>query len=240
VEAAARLSHQIGGFDDLFLPSFCFDKKLNRMASIINPIQNISYNISDVPPELWAHIATFASRASLARLCSASHEFYSKFSPLLYGDIIDPPLTAAQSSSLLETLSNVETSSFRQPHVAAKIQQLSLTDRGGLVDRNVDTIKARVRAATDSLRNMYRPIPGAESVNGSVLRVLHWQLAAGMDELGVILGTRGHFPNLKELVVSTTGTNNNFNVRLSFILPIECSLIPSSFKSEGSKYWELR
>jgi hypothetical protein len=208
------------GSTTFFCP-FRFDKKLNRMASNINTIQNVSYNVSDVPPELWAHIATFASRASLARLCSASHEFYSKFSPLLYGDIIYPPLTASQSSSLMETISNAETPPFRQPHVAAKIQQLSVTDRGA--GRSVDTIEARAKAATDSLRNMYRPIPGAESTSGSVLRVLHWDLEAGMDELGVILGARRHFPNLKELVVSTMGTNNNFNVRLSLILPIECS-----------------
>jgi hypothetical protein len=46
---------------------------------------------------------------------------------------------------------------------------------------------------------------------GSALRTLHWSLATGVDELGKILGK---FRHLKELIVSTDGTNNNFNVGL--------------------------
>ncbi|KAJ7655684.1 hypothetical protein DFH06DRAFT_1200719 [Mycena polygramma] len=168
----------------------------------------VTYNVSEIPPELWATIASFATRHSLARLCSASHEFYSKFSPLLYGRIIDPPLTAAQSLALVRTLSEARTP-FGQPHPAERIQQLSLTD--GRARRDWASIKERRKATTDSLRNMYRLIPGNESMSGSLLRVLHWDLAAGMNELGAILGAPGHFPNLKELRVSTSGENNNFN-----------------------------
>ncbi|KAJ7032769.1 hypothetical protein C8F04DRAFT_646078 [Mycena alexandri] len=53
--------------------------------------------------------------------------------------------------------------------------------------------------------------PNGLVMNGSVLRVLHWDLPAGLDDLGRIMGVPGRFPNLRELAVSTTGTNNNFN-----------------------------
>ncbi|KAJ7753140.1 hypothetical protein B0H14DRAFT_421564 [Mycena olivaceomarginata] len=172
------------------------------------PIPNVSYDVSAVPPELWGTIATFASRQSLARLSAASHEFYYKLSPLLYGNIVEPPLTAAQSSALIETLGKARTPSGR-PHLAEQVQHLKLTPTG--TGRTPEAIKSRDKPASDVLRNMYRLIPGAESRSGSVLRVLHWNLAAGLDELGTILGAPGHFPNLKELFVSTTGTNNNFN-----------------------------
>ncbi|KAJ7876512.1 hypothetical protein B0H14DRAFT_2714102 [Mycena olivaceomarginata] len=163
------------------------------------PSRNVSYDVSEIPPELWAAIATFASRQCLARLCAASHEFYSKFSPLLYGNIFDPPLTQVKSSALVKTLSETRAPSGR-PHLAEQVQQLKLT-----------SCIADIKAVKNLLQNMRRLIPGAELRSGSVLRVLHWHLAAGLDELGKILGAPGHFPNLKELFVSTTGTNNNFN-----------------------------
>ncbi|KAJ7747719.1 hypothetical protein B0H16DRAFT_1554315 [Mycena metata] len=71
--------------------------------------------------------------------------------------------------------------------------------------------------------------PNGLVLNASVLRVLHWDLAAGLDDLGRIMGVPGRFPNLRELVVSTTGTNNNFNfiqirglemLRLTLILSV--------------------
>ncbi|KAJ7674469.1 hypothetical protein B0H14DRAFT_3067516 [Mycena olivaceomarginata] len=172
------------------------------------PIPSVSYDVSNVLPELWATIATFASRQTLARLSAASREFYYKLSPLLYGNIFEPPLTAVQSSALIETLGKARTPSGR-PHLAEQVQHLKLTPIG--TGRTPEAIKAQNKTASDVLRNMYRLIPGAESRSGSVLRVLHWNLTAGLDELGTILGAPGHFPNLKELFVSTTGTNNNFN-----------------------------
>ncbi|KAJ6521333.1 hypothetical protein B0H19DRAFT_1204009 [Mycena capillaripes] len=160
-------------------------KSSNR--KITSTKRGLSYDASELPPELWAIIATFASRQSLARLCSASHEFYSNFSLCSTATSSIPPLPP-----LNRRLS---------------IQRLGLTG----ASRGLDTIKAQSKAATDALRNMYRLIPGAESTSGAVLRAISWDLAAGLDELGAILGAPGHYPNLKELVVSTSGTNNNFN-----------------------------
>ncbi|KAJ7736929.1 hypothetical protein B0H16DRAFT_1573139 [Mycena metata] len=167
-----------------------------------------TYDVSDVPPELWAHIGTFASRQSLARLCAASQKFHSLFSPLLYGSIIDPPLNSSQSSALITALGSSQTPNRRLWHPAARIQQLSLTDDPG--SRTSAAIKSQRQAVVDFLMNMYTG-PNGLVMNGSVLRVLHWDLAAGLDDLGRIMGVPGRFPNLRELVVSTTGTNNNFN-----------------------------
>jgi hypothetical protein len=146
------------------------------VSSDNKPIPNVSYDVSAVPPELWGTIATFASRQSLARLSAASHEFYYKLSPLLYGNIVEPPLTAAQSSALIETLCKARTPSGR-PHLAEQVQQLKLMPTG--TGHTPEAIKAQNKTASDVLRNMYRLIPGAESRSGSVLRVLHWNLAAG-------------------------------------------------------------
>ncbi|KAJ7125225.1 hypothetical protein C8R44DRAFT_914994 [Mycena epipterygia] len=179
--------------------------------------QYLSYNISDVPPELWAIIAHFASRQSLARLCCVSHDFYSTFSAFLYVNIVDPPLSADQSSRLITTLSELQKSCWKS-HPALSIRQLRLTDRGQL---HKNTTEAQ---NLDSLRNMYRLIPRAECKSGSALRVLHWNLEAGLDDLGHILGVPGHFPNLRELVVSSNGKNNNFNIRGLEVLRIDFSL----------------
>ncbi|KAJ7032759.1 hypothetical protein C8F04DRAFT_1106452, partial [Mycena alexandri] len=171
------------------------------------PQATYTYDVSDVPTELWAHIGTFSSRQSLARLCSASQEFHSRFSPLLYGSIIDPPLNASQSSALITALSSPEAPG--QLHPAARIQRLSLSD-GRFTSRSSKAIKSQRQAVLDLLKNMYTG-PNGLVMNGSVLRALHWDLPAGLDDLGRIMGVPGRFPNLRELAVSTTGTNNNFN-----------------------------
>ncbi|KAF7362343.1 hypothetical protein MVEN_00580900 [Mycena venus] len=155
----------------------------------------------DIPPELCAIIARFASRQSLARLCSVSHRLFSIFSALLYANIVDPLLSNYQSSRLIRTLSTAQT--LTTPHPAILIRHLSLT--GYVSD------KAQVQACTEALRNMYRLVPGAETLRGSALRSLRWNLPAGLDDLGCILGARGHFPNLSELFVTSDGTNKNFN-----------------------------
>ncbi|KAJ7304676.1 hypothetical protein DFH08DRAFT_985661 [Mycena albidolilacea] len=46
------------------------------------------------------------------------------------------------------------------------------------------------------------------------LRSLHWSLAAGVDDLGRILGAPERFPHLRELDASCDGTNKNFNFLL--------------------------
>lgn len=175
---------------------------------------HLSYTISGVPPELWAIIAHFASRQSLARFCCVSHDFQSTFSVFLYANIIDPPLSADQSSRLITTLSDVQKPCWK-PHPALLIRKLGLT--GG---SSQNTTEAQNH---DSLRNMYRLIPRAECTSGSALRVLHWNLEAGLDDLGQILGVPGHFPHLRELVVSSNGNNNNFNVSLTSA----CTLYPA-------------
>ncbi|KAJ7655368.1 hypothetical protein B0H17DRAFT_1099102 [Mycena rosella] len=60
-------------------------------------------------PELWMIIASFASRQSLARLCSVSHRFHSTFSALLYANVVDPPLTSGQSARLVRTPNDAQT-----------------------------------------------------------------------------------------------------------------------------------
>ncbi|KAJ7188815.1 hypothetical protein C8R46DRAFT_30607 [Mycena filopes] len=167
-----------------------------------------NYDVSEVPPELWAHVSTFASRQSIARLCTTSRYFHSLFSPLLYENIIDPPLDHAKSSALITALSGPQRSNS-QPHPAARIRQLRLTDAGRFPGR--DTIELERAPVIRLLRNMWAGPQGQQLTNGSVLRALHWHLAAGLDDLGRILGVPGRFPNLNELVVSTSGTNNNFN-----------------------------
>ncbi|KAJ6589994.1 hypothetical protein DFH09DRAFT_1359026 [Mycena vulgaris] len=163
--------------------------------------------ISDVPPELWSIIASSLSRQSLAQLCAVSRRFYSMFSRHLYGNIIDPLLTPVQSTHLMKTLSDAQTPDWR-PHSATLIRQLGVTSTCRLWNP-ASTIP--IPAASLGLRNLYALIPPSERARGSLLRVLHWHLEASLDDLGRILGVPGHFPNLKELDVSSTGINKNFN-----------------------------
>ncbi|KAJ7496741.1 hypothetical protein FB451DRAFT_1208649 [Mycena latifolia] len=164
----------------------------------------VSYNTSDVPPELWEIIASFSSRQSVARLCSLSHEFCSTFSVLLYSNLITPPLSPSQSSLLLKTLGDAQTSAWK-PHPATLISRLGLSDGGRFPTSQ--TIKADTSASINGLKNLSALSPTRQSA----LRILHWHLAAGVDELGKILGAPGNFSNIKELVVSANGFNNNFN-----------------------------
>ncbi|KAJ7807853.1 hypothetical protein B0H14DRAFT_3763738 [Mycena olivaceomarginata] len=178
-----------------------------------HPKANLSYNTSDVPLELWTIIARFASRQSLARLCSLSHHFCSAFTPLLYSNTIDPPLTAPQSALLIQTLSSdvercscpicarTHTLVYGTPHpaLATLVRDLGLVGGAGeLVLRE----KPKLLKTLSQLAIAQR------------LRSLRWSLAAGVDDLGRILGTPGRFPHLKELDVSCNGTNNNFNFAL--------------------------
>ncbi|KAJ6590063.1 hypothetical protein DFH09DRAFT_1359079 [Mycena vulgaris] len=168
----------------------------------------LSYYPIDIPPELWALIASFSSRQSVARLCSVSHRFYSTFSELLYVNVVDPPLTVAQSAQLIKSLGDAQTLSWK-PHPATLIRQLGLNDgrRGCFwVEPTADENQTSLNA----LRTMY-PLALGDHIRGSALRVLHWNLQASIDELGKILGAPGKFPNTKELIVSSKGFNSNFN-----------------------------
>ncbi|KAJ6593351.1 hypothetical protein B0H19DRAFT_1224894 [Mycena capillaripes] len=134
-------------------------------------------------------------------------------------------LTASQSARLIETLSDDKTSS--KPHPATLIRDLGLTD--GVDAQAFKETKSLIKA----LKNLESTSLG--------LRVLHWSLAAGVDELGKILGAPGKFPQLKELFVSCDGSNNNFNVSLSITihasrpLNIHHNTYYSGYNDTGSK-----
>jgi hypothetical protein len=104
-----------------------------------------------------------------------------------------------------------------------------LTDGGRT---NKATFKAQTKAATDSLKNLYLLISESEP-RGSSLRVLHWNMAAGLNELGQIIGAPGNFPNLRELAVSSDpDTNSNFDVSVIYTRQITLN-IPSLSQSVG-------
>ncbi|KAJ7701990.1 hypothetical protein B0H16DRAFT_1554394 [Mycena metata] len=145
----------------------------------------VSDQTSKVSAEIWALIASYASRQSVARLCAVSRTFHSTLSAPLYTDVLHPPLTATQSSRLIRTL---RTETAIQPHPATFIRELGL------------------KASKNVHKNLFRFIP-----SGSPLRVLHWNMNAGLDELGQLLGKPDQFPNLRELCVSSSGMNKNFN-----------------------------
>ncbi|KAJ7503072.1 hypothetical protein B0H11DRAFT_1987691 [Mycena galericulata] len=182
--------------------------KSSSQKSSNRVIPALSSKLLDIPPELWDIVGGFASRQSVARLCSVSHDFYATFAALLYSNTIDPPLTSAQSSHLIQTLAETPTVSWK-PHPAALIQQLGLTD-GGHFRKLETTNLAKMQSSINALNNICK-LSLADRPNGSALRVLDWRVAAGLDELGKILGAPGQFSNLRELLVTSNGTNNNFN-----------------------------
>ncbi|KAJ6593361.1 hypothetical protein B0H19DRAFT_1365470 [Mycena capillaripes] len=187
-----------------------------------------SRSFLDVPPELCAIVARFASRQSLASLCSVSHHFYSIFSALLYANTVEPPLKSAQSLRLMKTLSDARTLNWK-PHPAILIRQLALTHSD---DNHLNYFKSQAGAPADLLRNTYRLIPAAQRSRGSALRSLHWNLMAGLDELGGILGASGYFPNLRELMVSCNGTTNFSFIQIPGLQVLGLDLSLPSSKSD--------
>ncbi|KAJ7655689.1 hypothetical protein DFH06DRAFT_1132775 [Mycena polygramma] len=178
----------------------------NRDSS---PDLELSYDTTDVPTELWAIIANFASRQTLASLCSVSHRFSITFSALLYANTVDPPLTASQSALLVQTLSDEKTSS--KPHPATMIRHLGLKDGVGS-----QSFKGESESLLTALKNLE-----LSCVPTKGLCVLHWSLAAGV----------GKFPHLKELVVSCDGTNKNFDTKFVHICGLEVLGINANFSS---------
>ncbi|KAJ7284338.1 hypothetical protein C8J57DRAFT_1288153 [Mycena rebaudengoi] len=166
-----------------------------------------SSHISNVPPELWTHIASFCSRQSLSRLCVVSHAFYSVLILELYGTMIEPPLNSLQTSRLFNTLAGDSDPEGRQ-HPGLLIRALSV--KNDLGSKPTD-LKAQSQIASSALKRLYEITVGRDQTAGSALRVLHWDMVAGIDRLGTILGVPGRFPNLKEIFVTTRGTNTNFN-----------------------------
>ncbi|KAJ7104565.1 hypothetical protein C8R43DRAFT_906897, partial [Mycena crocata] len=185
-----------------------------------------------VPIELWSIIASFTSRRTLACLCSVSHLFYSIFSPLLYANIIKPLLNNERSTLIVRTLCDrdAQMSSWK-PQPAFLIQQLAL---GGAEFHKPETAMMAVTA----LKSMYSLRSPVERTRGATLRVLRWNLPAGVDELGKVLGAPEHFPNLRELTVFCDGKNTNFTVRAiggSFADSAN-KFVHSSFKLEALRF----
>lgn len=125
---------------------------------------------------------------------AVSHRFYLVFSAPLYANTVDSPLKPPQSLSLMKTLSDARTLSWKQ-HPALLFRQLALTHSEGSSSSDMKNIKG----PADLLKNTYRLLPGAEGLRGSVLRCLHWYLMVGLDELNKILGAPGDFLNFREL-----------------------------------------
>ncbi|KAJ7697780.1 hypothetical protein B0H16DRAFT_818533, partial [Mycena metata] len=204
------------------VPTIPLTKTLNRGGKrVVSP----SYDVENVPPEIWAIIARLTSRESLARLCSVSLHFCFAFSPLLYANTVNPPITAKQSARLIETLHDATTYSWK-PHPVSLIRSLGLMDGDG-TDKSKDKAKA-----TRALKNLAF---GSPHTRGSVLRALHWSLEAGVNELGSVLGPPGNFPHLRELVVSSKGRNNNFN--FVHIPQLEALGLDLNLDAAIEKYW---
>ncbi|KAJ6589991.1 hypothetical protein DFH09DRAFT_1425539 [Mycena vulgaris] len=117
---------------------------------------------------------------------------------------IDTPLTKVQSFLLIRTLCDAQMVG-RKPHPAFLIQQLGLTDSARRWRPEWKMIEAHIATSPHPLKNLYELTSTNERAGN---------LAAGVDELGEILGTPAHFPNLRELFVATNGTNTNFNASL--------------------------
>ncbi|KAJ7641874.1 hypothetical protein FB45DRAFT_1054271 [Roridomyces roridus] len=85
-------------------PAFLLSRALPRPRRS-NPCE-------EVPPEVWAIVAKFCTRQTLARLCSVSSRFYGIFTPILYEEPLafsfpdwGPGLSVSRGRRLVRTLS---------------------------------------------------------------------------------------------------------------------------------------
>jgi hypothetical protein len=116
----------------------------------------------------------------------------------LYSNILEPLLTAKQSSALLETLRRAPSSSSTLHRPASLIRKLSVKDDGSKL--GPAKFKAQTQSTVQALDNL-RLLPLSDQRGSSLLRVL-----------GRILRSHGAFPHLRELIVTSNGMNNNFNI----------------------------
>jgi hypothetical protein len=200
------------------------------------PIASRSAPISRVPPELWAIIASFSSRPTIARLCLLSRAFNTIFLPQLYTNLLDPDLTIKQSSLILKTLCLSPSALSTSHHPASLIRKLSVKD--DVSTMSPEYSKAQTALAVQVLDNM-RMRPLAEPQGPSLLRVLHWGLLAGVDELGRILSSPGMFPHLRELIVTSKGANKNFNVSPMLCIRAEIHLLPVHPDSRSRSFGDI-
>ncbi|KAJ7662174.1 hypothetical protein DFH06DRAFT_1471740 [Mycena polygramma] len=140
--------------------------------------------ILEVPPEIWGQVAALASRQAIACLCAASHIFYSRISPLLYGVTTYPPLTRTQSTLLIRTIRSVRAS----VHPIHAIRTVSFSDNP--------------RHCREALWNLADISSPGQPIRGALLRSLEWNLpeTAGLR----ILLAPGYFPNLMQISVCAT------------------------------------
>ncbi|KAJ7276942.1 hypothetical protein C8J57DRAFT_1714128 [Mycena rebaudengoi] len=202
-------------------------KPLADSLSKPKSIESQSTPILDVPPELWALIASFSSRQTVARLCLLSRSFYAIFLPTLYSNILEPPLYAKQSSALLKTLRQEPSSSSTLHHPASLIRKLSVKDDGS----KLKSAKFKAQSTVQAFDNL-RFLPLSNQRGPSVLRVLHWGMAAGIDELERILGSPGNFPHLRELVVTSSRPNHNVNfIQIPGLEVLGCNLTCGGYEA---------
>ncbi|KAJ7276962.1 hypothetical protein C8J57DRAFT_1223666 [Mycena rebaudengoi] len=213
-----------------------------RIVSRAKEIASKSTAIPNVPPELWALIASFSSRWTIAHLCLLSRTFNIIFSPHLYMNLLEPCLTAEQSSLLLRTIRQQPSPASIFHHPASLIRKLSVTDGGFTLKPAKFKVQARCSArALDNLRLL--PLSGQRGA--SLLRVLHRGITAGIQELGKILSSPGNFPHLRELVVTSRGNNASVDV-LNFYKFIQipglevlgCDIEPARFNYEQHRVAE--
>jgi hypothetical protein len=145
--------------------------------------------------------------------------------PKLYTDIFEPCLTTKQSSLLFGTIRQSQSKSHYPALLIRKfgVKDDALTPVGG-------ALKAQTQLAVQALDNL-RLLALSDTRGASLLRAVHWGLAVGIDELGKILRSTGAFPHLRELIVTSKATNNNFNVRL--ILCIDLRLQSLSVRTDS-------
>ncbi|KAJ7666810.1 hypothetical protein DFH06DRAFT_1469990, partial [Mycena polygramma] len=159
--------------------------------------------ILEVPPEIWAEVASLSGRQSVARLAAVSPSFYSIFSGMLYAEMATG-LTGEQNGLFWRTLCELPSSLKFNVHPVRLIHSL----------RGMDYSEIPLAQRLDGLRNlvaMSTTMFSGQLIQGAALRVLKWT-AEGADELVGILSQPGHFPNLKELsVVCYVETGTSFD-----------------------------
>ncbi|KAJ7279945.1 hypothetical protein C8J57DRAFT_117869 [Mycena rebaudengoi] len=186
--------------------------------------------LPDVPPELWGLIASFSSRRTIARLCLLSRKFNVIFSPHLYMNLLEPPLTSEQSSLLLETISQQPSSSSTFHHPASLIRKLSVKDGGSTL--KTMKFKVQVQCSARALDNL-RLLPLSDQRGASLLHVLHWGITAGIQELEKILSSPGNFPHLRELVVTSRGNNISVDfIQFPGLEVLGCDIKPARFDND--------
>ncbi|KAJ6535118.1 hypothetical protein B0H19DRAFT_438376 [Mycena capillaripes] len=180
------------------------------------------------------HVAAFAGRQMIARLCAVSHAFYSTFAAILYRNMTsEPPLSWRQTHFLVRTLCESHDPLTFKPHPMQLIRNLCLPGIS-----YPPTILSQCR---DGLRNLLETSPSkvglsGQLVHGAALHALKWDSDVGIDTLARLLLAPGYFPNLKELAVKCDVERENtcFDfIRVPDLEKLECILSFGTFSEES-------